>query len=183
MKKITLEDIALFRDAVKNVTPLTISKKRLVTKTKPKPTVRSKKVQEITYEEYPFTDHLQETVSYDEKLFFANSNIRSTQLRALRQGKLAYTATLDLHGMTIPVARSALNHFLEKCTKTKQRCVLIIHGKGRLQLEGTPKLKNQINNWLKQHPAILAFCSAQARDGGTGAVYVLLKSQSTASNY
>jgi hypothetical protein len=32
-----------------------------------------------------------------------------------------------------------------------------------------------VNSWLRQMDAVLAFCSARPNDGGTGAVYVLLK--------
>ena len=35
-------------------------------------------------------------------------------------------------------------------------------------------LKNALNSWLRQIPAVLAFCSAKPQHGGTGAVYVLL---------
>ncbi|MEE9156926.1 MAG: Smr/MutS family protein, partial [Gammaproteobacteria bacterium] len=38
-----------------------------------------------------------------------------------------------------------------------------------------PVLKNKLNNWLRQRDEVLAFCSTRPVDGGTGAVYVLLK--------
>ena len=37
-------------------------------------------------------------------------------------------------------------------------------------------LKGKVNHWLMQRDEVLAFCSAPRTDGGTGAVYVLLKS-------
>ncbi|MEO7557909.1 MAG: Smr/MutS family protein, partial [Gammaproteobacteria bacterium] len=33
----------------------------------------------------------------------------------------------------------------------------------------------KVNAWLQQRDEVLAFCSARSEDGGTGAVYVLLK--------
>ncbi|EXJ09223.1 Smr domain protein [Nitrincola nitratireducens] len=36
-------------------------------------------------------------------------------------------------------------------------------------------IKSCVNDWLQQIPQVLAFTSAQPKDGGTGAVYVLLK--------
>ena len=36
-------------------------------------------------------------------------------------------------------------------------------------------LKIKVNSWLRQKDQVLAFCSARPQDGGTGAVYVLLK--------
>ena len=38
-----------------------------------------------------------------------------------------------------------------------------------------PVLKQKIGNWLQQRDEVLAYCSARTCDGGTGAVYVLLK--------
>jgi DNA-nicking Smr family endonuclease len=37
-------------------------------------------------------------------------------------------------------------------------------------------LKAAVDSWLRRHPDVLAFCSARGIDGGTGAVYVLLRS-------
>jgi DNA-nicking Smr family endonuclease len=36
-------------------------------------------------------------------------------------------------------------------------------------------LKRKVNYWLRLYEQVLAFCSANRRDGGTGAVYVLLR--------
>ncbi|HET8706021.1 MAG TPA: Smr/MutS family protein, partial [Pseudomonadales bacterium] len=43
-----------------------------------------------------------------------------------------------------------------------------------------PILKSSVNHWLRQLPQVLAFCSAQPKDGGLGAVYVLVKLQRNA---
>ena len=56
------------------------------------------------------------------------------------------------------------------------RCVRIIHGKGYGSNNKGPIIKPLVNKWLQQRNEILAFCSARPIDGGTGAVYVLLKS-------
>ena len=36
-------------------------------------------------------------------------------------------------------------------------------------------LKQKVNYWLRLRDEVLAFCSATRRDGGSGAVYVLLR--------
>jgi DNA-nicking Smr family endonuclease len=36
-------------------------------------------------------------------------------------------------------------------------------------------LKRKVDHWLRQWDGILAFVSARQADGGTGAVYVLLR--------
>jgi DNA-nicking Smr family endonuclease len=59
------------------------------------------------------------------------------------------------------------------------RCLMIIHGRGLKSHEG-PVLKNCVVNWLSSgilSSYVLAFCSARPCDGGTGAVYVLLKAR------
>jgi DNA-nicking Smr family endonuclease len=73
-------------------------------------------------------------------------------------------------------AKEALCQFITEAMHRQQRCVLIIHGKGGQQ--GTPPvIKNLVNRWLPQINEVLAFYSALPKDGGSGAVYVLLKKQ------
>jgi DNA-nicking Smr family endonuclease len=50
-----------------------------------------------------------------------------------------------------------------------------VHGKGNGSWQKQPVLKNKLNQWLRQRDEVLAFCSARPCDGGTGAIYVLLK--------
>jgi DNA-nicking Smr family endonuclease len=38
-----------------------------------------------------------------------------------------------------------------------------------------PVIKNELNRWLRQHKDVQAFCSASQKDGGTGALFVLLR--------
>ena len=76
--------------------------------------------------------------------------------------------------MTVEQARSAVLNFLLYSRGHHHTCVRIIHGKGRFSPSGA-KLKNYVNCWLMQISWVLAFSSAHQRDGGTGAVYVLLR--------
>ena len=117
------------------------------------------------------------SVATEETLFFARPGLQQRQLQRLRRGQLSCVAELDMHGMTIAVARQKLVGFIAHCCDRKLRCVRIIHGKGYGSGNQAPVLKNKLNNWLRQLPEVLAFSSTQLRDGGTGAVYVLLKSQ------
>lgn len=174
MPKLSPEEIALFRASVKGVKPLKTDKVQLKQKSTIKRRIRRDSAQ---LEEFPFSDFLRDTVETDTKLSFARAGIQEKVLRSLRQGKMRQTEILDLHGATVAEARVALSQFLTDCLEHGARCVGIIHGKGKLELT-PPLLKNHVNNWLRQHPAVLAFSSAQPRDGGTGAVYVLLRRQS-----
>ena len=51
-----------------------------------------------------------------------------------------------------------------------QNVIKIVHGKGPEAI-----LKTYVNGWLRQHRDVLAFVSAPEKQGGTGAVLVLLK--------
>ncbi len=109
------------------------------------------------------------TRSAEEMLFFARSGIQIKTLKKLKQGKLNIQARLDLHGSTLSEANSELETFLTHCQSTNLRTVLIIHGKG------SGKLKSAICKWLEENPTTLAFSSALPSEGGTGALYVLIK--------
>ena len=110
-----------------------------------------------------------------DELLFIRPGIQKQILRKLRRGQFSVEKELDLHGMTIDVARQALSRFLAKCTIQHHRCIRIIHGKGHGSKEKQPILKVKLNYWLQQRDEVLAFCSARPVDGGTGAVYILLK--------
>jgi len=99
-------------------------------------------------------------------------------LRRLRHGEFPYQATLDLHGMAVSVAQGAVEAFVTGAFRVGQRCVLIVHGRGRNSWQQTPVLKERLKSWLahgKVGRVVLAFTSARPADGGTGAVYVLLR--------
>ncbi|MDX5334033.1 MAG: Smr/MutS family endonuclease [Gammaproteobacteria bacterium] len=108
-------------------------------------------------------------------LAFCRPGLKKTHYRKLRRGEYAQTAELDLHGMTVPLAREALVTFLDECRRLDARCVRVIHGKGLRSSNQGPVLKIMVNRWLRQRDEVLAFCSARPVDGGTGAVYVLLR--------
>jgi DNA-nicking Smr family endonuclease len=55
--------------------------------------------------------------------------------------------------------------------------VLVIHGKGASSADVARSsiLKGCVDHWLRELEIVQAFHSAQPRDGGTGAAYVLLR--------
>jgi len=81
---------------------------------------------------------------------------------------------LDLHGLTVIEARNELLEFLGECEVLGIRHAIIIHGKG-FRSKDKPVIKPMVNRWLRSTDNVLAFHSAQPKDGGSGAVYVLLK--------
>lgn len=112
---------------------------------------------------------------FAERQFFARPGVQQRTLRRLARGQLAVREELDLHGMRVDGARTALARFLDECAQRDLRCVRIITGKGYGSRGTAPVLKAQLDRWLRLRPQVLAFCSATERDGGTGAVYVLLR--------
>jgi DNA-nicking Smr family endonuclease len=108
----------------------------------------------------------------------AAPGIDARLLRSLRRGDFSIQARLDLHGMTQAEAKTAVDRFLTDSRRTGKRCVLIVHGRGLNSQDQIPVLKERIRVWLAQKSigkTVLAFATARPQDGGTGAVYVLLR--------
>ncbi len=110
-----------------------------------------------------------------DELWFARAGLQRRLLQKLRRGRFVVQAEYDLHGLGATEARRALAAFLDRARRQGWRCVRIIHGKGLRSRHGRPVLKSRIGYWLRQRDEVLAFCSARPVDGGTGALYVLLK--------
>ena len=108
-----------------------------------------------------------------EFLDYRQPGIQNRVYQDLRRGVISPEATLDLHGLRVHEARTALPRFLEQSLMRGYRCVRIIHGKGRGSGQ-QPVLKQKTDQWLRQRSEVLAFCTAPRWDGGTGAAYVLL---------
>lgn len=140
----------------------------------PRPRFRELDEQAVKREMLHGDLHPAELETGDELLFF-RPGLQHSVLRRLRRGQFTIEAEFDLHGMTVPVARQALAEFLHAAGAHGQRCVRIIHGKGHGSHQRKPVLKSKVDHWLRQRRDVLAFCSARQVDGGTGAVYVLLR--------
>ncbi|WP_207063130.1 Smr/MutS family protein [Motiliproteus sp. SC1-56] len=121
------------------------------------------------------SDALCSPVSSEESLVFAAPGVQHNTLRKLRKGHIPWQQGIDLHGYRVDDAREALGRFIRDAAREGLRCVLVVHGKA-LNGDGTaPIIKSHVNDWLRQLSAVLAFTSAQPVDGGTGALYVLLR--------
>jgi DNA-nicking Smr family endonuclease len=99
---------------------------------------------------------------------------RRTWLR-LKRGQIAIEETLDLHGRTQADAHGELGAFLTAAQAAGHRCVLVVTGKG---MESGGTLRHMVPRWLNEgaiRERIVGFSPAQARHGGTGALYVLLR--------
>ncbi|MGD9616647.1 MAG: Smr/MutS family protein [Alphaproteobacteria bacterium] len=93
----------------------------------------------------------------------------------LRRGRYPIEARLDLHGMTQTEAHRALTGFVSGSRAIGRRVVLVITGHGRIS---GGILKTAAPRWLNEPDLrrhVLAIAPAQPRDGGSGALYLLLR--------
>jgi DNA-nicking Smr family endonuclease len=173
-KKPSPIESALFRDAVGSVQTISSDYVLLQPSNKPRPYPRPKPVDTS----HPLTstnnDSL-ETLFQEDTMAFIAPGLQKNVIKKLRKGHFPVEADMDLHGLTSRQAQPQLMRFLQHCIDNGYRCAHIVHGKGYHSPDSQPVLKNDLNHWLRQHPSVQAFCSAPQRDGGSGAVLVLLK--------
>lgn len=161
--------MALFQEAIRDVAPMQHDKAAPFHKPRrPKPL--PPEPHQATAEEFLVDMHIET----QEELLYVQSGVQKKVIRDLQRGHIKPAGSLDLHGLRVKQARPVVARYLKQASQRHLRCVRIIHGKGH-KLDGSqPVLKQKINQWLRQIPYVLAFCSAPPFDGGTGATYVLL---------
>lgn len=109
-------------------------------------------------------------------LLYRAPGIQDGVLRKLRRGQYRIERELDLHGLNRNQAHVAVSEFLAYCKDQDVRCARVIHGKGNGSPNSGPVIKTLLDSWLRKRHQVLAFCSARPMDGGTGAIYLLLRS-------
>ncbi len=165
------DDSRLFRETVGHVNPVVCDRIQPERKL-PKPHPR-RRAQEMDWSDTTPADI--SLLAMGDVVCFMAPGLQKRVLRRLRAGEFGVDAELDLHGLTVDEAKRRLGGFLRACLADGCRCLHLIHGKGYRSEGDYPILKNRINLWLRQHPDVLAFCTAKPAEGGTGAVYVLLR--------
>jgi DNA-nicking Smr family endonuclease len=106
---------------------------------------------------------------------FVADGVDRREIRKLTNGEYIARDRRDLHGMTGAGALASVGRFIENSRHAHHRCVCIIHGRG-LHSEGNqPILKTRVREYLRSHRSVLAYADAPVSDGGSGAVYVLLR--------
>ncbi len=168
------DDVRLFREAVRDVKPITPDRPASRRRT---PVARARFTRADRHAV------LQESLSgwsddpalaAGDELVFHRAGPQSPVLRKLRRGQYRVEAELDLHGHSVAEAKHALREFLTDALHSHMRCVRIIHGKGLRSGHRGPVLKSAVSGVLRRTGAVVAYVSARPVDGGTGAVYVLL---------
>jgi len=171
-----------FRAAMSGVRPSTTPDRLEPVVRRPSTRPRSTEADEQAVIEEMMSDSLNpEDIESGDTLTYRGDGIQDSVWRRLRRGNYHIRAELDLHGLNRDAARQAVAEFLAVCQNNDARCIRIIHGKGRGSPNSGPVIKALLDGWLRQRKDVLAFCSARPHDGGTGAVYVLLRASQTLS--
>lgn len=90
-------------------------------------------------------------------------------------GKFTPDAKLDLHGIGQHDSLDLVHRFIKENFASQRRKLIIVTGKGA---KNNGVLKQKVPTWLNYagvKELILLFSHAQHKDGGQGALYVLLK--------
>ena len=94
-----------------------------------------------------------------------------------KRASLKADAILDLHGLTQDRAHALVITFIKRAAAHDYRTLLIITGKGK---QGSGVLRANVPKWLdtpQLRPFILAITYGSSKEGGEGALRVLLKRQ------
>lgn len=170
------EPAALFAEAMRGVkrmaphTHVTLDGRKLSTRPRQSELDEREVLKELLADPEP------EAIESGDTLVYRAPGVQDGVLRKLRRGQYRIERELDLHGLNRDAARLVVVRFLAFCQDHGIRCVRIIHGKGLGSPNSGPVIKTQLDGWLRKRKDVLAFCSARPMDGGTGAVYVLLRS-------
>jgi len=94
-----------------------------------------------------------------------------------RQGRVPVDREIDLHGLTLAQAETALAQMLASAAARDERYLRVITGKG-LHTGGTAVLPEAIPAQLRRDPRVAEVVQAvRAVDGGRGAWFVRLRAQ------
>lgn len=173
------DDAALFRDAIGPVRRIEIDTSPASTLPKPKPRARMAELDEADARDsfrHAFDAQLLEA---GDALSYRRDGLPAHAWQRLKKGEISAQEELDLHGSDARQAETLLKAFMTDAHKAGLGCVRVIHGKGRrgdefVDSRGVPVLKNLVDRVLRHRGDVVAFHSAPAAQGGTGAVLVLL---------
>lgn len=168
------DDQNLFREAMRGVNPLGQDKHK---KEKPKSVPRKHiELYEKKQVFIPSDFNKNRWVDGEKSVSRHQTGLQPKTIKKLKRGELPINARLDLHHYKSVEAIELVDDFLDHCRLNHYKVALIIHGKGYMSQTDKPILKNMLIEYLRQNSNVLAYHSAAPKDGGTGALYVLIKS-------
>jgi DNA-nicking Smr family endonuclease len=166
----------LFRQAVGAVRPLAHNDARVPEAGRPPPQARQFEIDEAAVRaellDGPFDPG---SIEMGDEILYLKPGQPARLLKQLRRGHFSIQAEIDLHQMSVAVARAAVAAFIDEAIRHREFCVRIVHGKGLRSAARGPVVKRMTEQVLRRRDDILAFASALPAQGGTGAVLVLLR--------
>ena len=171
------DDVSLFRTAMKDVRILDTEKQAPRKKPPPPQAIQSRRDSEDALIEMASGHFDFAELERGDEAYFQRPEVSRSVVRRLRRGQIAVQAELDLHGMALAEAREELAGFTHRCQTKGITCVRVIHGKGHRSPGRNPVLKPNVAAWLSKWDGVLAFATSRPVDGGSGALYVLLKTR------
>ncbi len=174
------QELAIFRDAVRDVKPLNQPARSRSRAPQPAPHPRQLEKDELAVKS-ELLDEPEDFAELEsgEEILFLRTGVQKRYLKRLRRGRYSIGDHLDLHQMNVETASGALLEFIDTAAVKGIGCVRVVHGKGLRSRKG-PLLKMMTRRLLSRHPLVIAFASCRPIDGGTGAVSILLKAPKTA---
>lgn len=172
--KLDDNDATLFREAVRDVKPLSHDRHSTAARKRPTRARFARADRFAVLDERPHGELSDPVVASGDELSFRRAGVAEGVLRKLRRGEYRVEGEIDLHGLTVAQAKQAMRAFLAEALARHARCVRIIHGKGLRSGHEGPVLKTLVSEALRRTPAVVAYVSARPADGGTGALHVLL---------
>jgi len=169
------DDAALFRAAIGEVKPIRQPQPAPPQRPRPRPRARMAERDEAEAQG-EFARLLRDSAPLEggDTASYRREHVPARVFQRLRKGQFSVQDELDLHGASAAQAEALLRQFLLEAHAHEFGCVRIIHGKGMQSEGGVPVLKNLVDRVLRQRNDVLAFHSAPAGQGGTGALLVLL---------
>jgi DNA-nicking Smr family endonuclease len=169
------DDLRVFREAMADARPLKNDRADAAV-VRPRPAARfARREVHAVLNESLHGDLDPTLMESGEELLFVRAHVPRRVVRKLRRGGYRVMDELDLHGLNALQARSALADFLRECAFNRFGCVRIVTGKGRRSGYGGPVLKPRVARWLARRDEVQAYSTARPVDGGSGALYVLLR--------
>ncbi len=169
-------DRDLFRDAVGPVRLIKAHVEPPPPGKRPRPHARQFELDEATVRDELLSHAFDPgSIELGDEILYLKAGQPDRLLKQLRRGHFSVRAEIDLHQMTVAVAREAIKDFLADAKAHDELCVRIVHGKGLRSDARGPVVKRMTEQLLRRRDDVLAFASALPVQGGTGAVLVLLR--------
>ena len=171
------DDLAAFRAAVDGATPLRKNDRITFQPQKPstRPLQRERDEAAAIVESLHAPLDIEDWLDVGDADSFLRPGLPRTVLRDLRRGRWTIQSHIDLHGMNRHEAHEAVAIFLAEAQHHGKRCLRIVHGRGLGSPDRQGVLRQLVKGWLSRRKEVLGFCHAPPRDGGDGALWVLMR--------